>query len=412
MATEGNADHADRSRAQPRLGFADGLLVRVASMCIWVLLLLPLVYASILTWQEYLRLGAITAGLAYFWWRRRSLLSADETEGTGQQILLAVVLIFIAMQFDPSLTERGDQVSHQSFTSLILGGVIAIAFSAFALSGNLWKDGLGLLDWIVLSVVLLAFGLSLISYLLFGKILLWISIVRLVFYLMLWFLVTRWSPARPESRNRLWMGLIGVFVIACLVGCVRTGMMLYHHRAGDEAYAGRNYARAVEHYGRVAQLSQALGFEGMRDASVFGQAQIFYEQGEPEKAASILSMEEGFVKKVGPHEWEGPVGGMLYKNTSCWKDLKLYEGEVEIRVFARGYPALKIWPQMRVRLGEKILGEVEVNFQDLRPYVFQTSVKTGTQRLEISFLNDYWKPGSGDRSLQVEQAEIHYQKVP
>ncbi len=66
---------------------------------------------------------------------------------------------------------------------------------------------------------------------------------------------------------------------------------------------------------------------------------------------------------------------------------------------------------MRVRLGDRILGEVDVISGKATPYRFLAEAHSGKARLEISFLNDLWQRGGLDRNLYIEQAEITYQEI-
>ena len=91
----------------------------------------------------------------------------------------------------------------------------------------------------------------------------------------------------------------------------------------------------------------------------------------------------------------------------------LYKGKVEFQIYASGTPAHKEWPLMRVKLGDDILGDVFVTSGDLQPYSFPVEIhEKGRQRLEISFLNDFYqaKPYI-DRNLLVERAEINYHSI-
>lgn len=101
---------------------------------------------------------------------------------------------------------------------------------------------------------------------------------------------------------------------------------------------------------------------------------------------------------------------MLYTNISCWKDLNLFEGQAEVRVFAWGQPAVGVWPHMVVKLNGRKIGEADVTSGEARPYSFFAEVRRGRQRLEISFTNDYFQPPE-NRELWVGRVEVRYQKI-
>ena len=385
-------------------------IAEIPFVLLGVLILLPLSYAFMPTWQDYLRLGIINIGLGYLWWRYPTF-TLRQLEGV--KLLLVVTFFFIVIHFDPVAANRPilNTASPFSVYFIVWGGGVSFAFAIFVLYGNAWNNKLALSDWIVIVINLLLMGLSLGAGLLFGEKLQWVSSVKCMLYLMLWFLVTRLLPSRPGFERKLIAGILVVFAFICLVGGVRIGKTIYHYRAAIKSQT-EDAREALAHYEHAEESSRSLGLAALQDASLFRRAGLLYKQNAHEQAAKIFSMEEDFIKVVQPKEWEGPAGGKLYKNISCWKDLKLFEGKVEIKVFARGKPALDIWPRMRVKIEDRILGEVDVTSKEFRPYVFHTFVKTGRQRLEISFLNDAFNlQPHWDRSLWIEQAEIHYQEI-
>ena len=390
-------------------------LSRLIDIALGLLLLLPLFYISLPTWQEYIRLFVLAIGLACFWrkYYPTSSVPIDGAMGRVLIVFLAVRFIFIVTQFDPATggSQALDRSDHLNGSFLASSSLILVAFGAYGLPKKVWSARLDLLDRVVIVIVLLGIGLMAGARLVFGKELSWIVSLKFVFYLMLWFVVTRSVHTRVVSRNRLLAGMLGVLAVVCLGGCIRVGTAFYHYQSGEKSQH-KNADVALDHYRRAQELGRVLGLEALRDASLFREAGILFRQGEKGKAAKRLSMEEGFSYSIQPREWEGPAGGILYKHISCWKDLRLFHGKVEIQIFARGQSALDIWPRMRVKLGDEILGEVEVESGEVRPYLFLVEVESGLQRLEISFLNDFHDLLlNSDRNLWVEQAEIHYREI-
>ena len=385
----------------------------IITVCLWALLLFPAAYSFKLTCQEYIRLGVITICLGYLYCKHLSFLVGDGKKDAIHWGLLAVVLIFIANQFDPALSVQRNVISavHRNIFLGVLGGLALTAFAAYFFSWNSGSKSHRKLDSIIVVTALMAIGLLLGAKSLFLNDLSWEGSIRYIIYLLLWFIGSHGIPLGFESRKKFWIGILGIFILVCLVGCLRIGMAFYHFSAGEKALDMNNYKKSLEHLNSSQKLGQDLRIEGLYDDSLLGQAKVFFRQKKVEKSVAIFSLGRGFVKEVQFEEWEGPAGGHLYKNISCWKDLMLFEGQVEINVFARGKSAQDVWPRMQVRLGEKILGEVNVTAQTPQAYSFNASVKTSKQRLKISFLNDYWQPDGIDRSLFIEAAEIRYKKL-
>ena len=373
-----------------------------------LLLLLPMVFASTLVWQEYLRLVVITLGLGYFWWKYRDVEQADVHRITT--VFLALGFMFVITQFDPGRSAGADHAVWRDRFFWIPAGLALLGFVSAGGPGSFRRNALTTLDWVVIVTAVVAVALSTGAFLfLQGRSPLGIS-VRFVVYLMLWFLFTHGQVPDLRVRSKLVQGMLAVFCVVCIVGGARIGVACYHYLAGDGSRKQAAYDRAVGHYLRAESAARSLGLAGIRDASLFGRAEVLFKQGKEGDAAEILGMEEGFVQVIQPEEWEGPAGGILYTNLSCWKDLQLYAGRIDVQIFARGQPAVSVWPRMQVKLGNRILGEVEVSSSETRPYVLSTDVETGRQRLEISFMNDYYDLPN-DRNLWVEQAEIRYQEI-
>jgi len=375
-----------------------------------ILLLLPVFYAAHLVWQEYFRLIVITGGMGYLGYRLK-IFSGSMAADTDRslKVMLALVFMFVVAQFDPGrISANGEAGGRLLF--LLPAGLVAVAFTGFIFSNPFWKQGLSGLDWVVIFTVLTASILVIGTRLFVNGTFPWLSVLKYLVYLFIWFLFTRPLFSSSRIQIKFYSTALVVFLIVFLVGTVRAGTLFYHYLSGEQALETGNPEVALAHYAQAEVLGSDLRFLDLRDACVFAQAEILYKKGKKQTAAHILDMEEGFLKRVRTEEWEGPAGGELYTHISCWKEMALYAGQIEVIIFARGQSALDVWPLMKVKLGKTTLGEVEVISEEIQPYIFHTNVETGLQRLEITFLNDYYQLPE-DRNLWVEEAEIRYKEI-
>ena len=288
------------------------------------------------------------------------------------------------------------------------GGAGALGLWVFR-SGGRWA--LSLLDWTVVGVGLFAFVLSVGTGVAFGLEGKWLGSVLWLMYPVLWVVLSRLIPV--VGGHGLWLrrGVLGILALICVAGGVQAGGAYYPLLAGEAAERNGEYETARGYYEKSAERSQVLGLEGAYETSRLGMARSSWRLGDREKAAAVLGLDNDWRRVIQPAEWEGPAGGHLFKNVSCWRDLWLCQGEIKIQVHARGRAAKGVWPRMQVRLGGRLLGEVEVSSQKTKVYAFSAKVETGRERLEVSFLNDFWKLGVADRSLYIEKAEIAYDEV-
>ena len=372
------------------------------------LLLLPLIHAGELLIGEYIRLGLITAGLAYLW------LQNNTSERTAIY-LLAFVLIFALIQFDP-VQNGADQSAQGLFSFVYLwvygGLVVGAAVFYFAHLGPR-QIKLDFFDKLAIAIALALVLFSAGSSLLAGKEVVWGTQIKFFLAVLIWLLVAHVFAANGAYFKRFKVGALGVFALICLVGGIRVLTAFYHYQSGEQAQNGEDLKAALYHYERGARLSRELGMSYIEKSCTFRMAGILAGQGKIEEAIEVLGLEEDFVKVVRAEDWEGPEGGNLFYPTKCWKHLMLYKGKVEFQIYASGTPAHKEWPLMRVKLGDEILGDVFVNSGALQPYSFPVEIhEKGRQRLEISFLNDFYqaKPNI-DRNLLVERAEIQYHSI-
>jgi len=379
------------------------LLKSLFVITLFLLAVLPLAYSGTLVGQEYLRLGVITFGLSLYSWWRYDTISSD-SKSTHTAILIALGFIFAITQFNSKIYIAPLHTS--LWVSSILG---IITFGLFLLSHRSLRR-LNLLDWTVVGTVIFVLVISVGSHFLFEKSFPWHISNNLVIYILIWFTLTQWGPSEPATGRRLIRTLAVVFGIVCFVGMFRVGKAYYYHSVGERMRNSGDYEGAIAYFEDTAKLSQLLKLESLHDTAIFAKAEILYSQGDVAEAAQTLSLEDGFVLSIPANSWEGPSAGVLYTNISCWKNLTLYEGRVQVSIFARGVPALGVWPQMRVRLDGKVLGEVEVNSAEGKPYIFEVQIESGRQRIEVTFINDYFSPPE-NRDLWIEQAEIRYSEM-
>jgi hypothetical protein len=212
--------------------------------------------------------------------------------------------------------------------------------------------------------------------------------------------------------KKFWWVVLAVLAAASAVGAVRVTAVLWQSWQGEGARHQGDLPRAAAAFTRALEGSTRLEMTGVSTRVAFDLAGVLVAQGQPQQAAAVLGLAPGFIDVVPGDAWDGPEGGNLYYSISCWKDLVLLPGEVEIRVFASGTQALDVWPQMRVELGERVLGDVFVT-GDVAPYAFALQVPArGRQRLRISFLNDFHQMNPYlDRNLLVGQVEVEYRRV-
>jgi hypothetical protein len=374
------------------------------------LLLLPLVHVTLLTWQEYLRLGVVAIGLGVYarWYYQPTEVGGKISRAA---MLIALGLVFVTTQFDPATSAYGElQVVEPLNATFIVSSCLGLLlFLSFWLSGNALGK-IQLIDWVVVGAVFISLGLILGSHLLFERAIPINICIKLILYALIWIIATRWLSIEPAVERHFIKGLPIVFAVICLVGMVRVGNGFYHYESGRSEKENEHFDIAVLHFEKATEMGHFLDLSSLRDAAKFEKAAVLYQQGKLSEAAQTLSMSDGFVLSIAEDAWEGPSGGMLYTNISCWKDLILYNGRISITVFARGDPALGVWPKMHVRLDGDLLGEVEVDTKHVKSYAFEAQVGSGLKRLEIAFTNDYFDPPE-NRNLWIEQTEIRYEEI-
>jgi endoglucanase len=80
-------------------------------------------------------------------------------------------------------------------------------------------------------------------------------------------------------------------------------------------------------------------------------------------------------------------------------------GPTTITVTAKGSVVGGEWPHMKVHVGGKVVGEVDVNTDAWAPYPFQLSASAGSADIKLEFTND-GMDDSGDRNLYVDKLAV------
>ena len=370
----------------------------------------PLFYAAALAWSQYSRVGLITAGFAYLLWRHRGTEAGAGGALPVPALLLALGYIFVVNQFD-SVAIRGELDAGGLPptwvpAALIAGALVTCGWRGFVAT---WHG----LDWVAIGLGLLLTSVSVGGALIAGKGFAWHALGRILASVGLWFAVRGATRESPAGSRKLAMGLLAVLLLVCVTGCARAGAVFYYARKGQEARRESALPAAADHYARALALSRELQLRDTAEGMAFRLAGVLSAQGKEDEAAEILAMDEAFAIRVPADGWDGPIGGNLYCNLSCWKDLDLLPGEAEIRIHAQGTPALGAWPQMRVVLGDVDLGYVSVESREPVAHVFWVRVKERErQRLQLSFVNDYHQADPYvDRNLKIGEAEIWFRNI-
>jgi hypothetical protein len=297
---------------------------------------------------------------------------------------------------------------------LVAAGLVTGALVLSARHVGLWRTW-RLVDWLVLGGVLAALFAALVgSPLISGEGIAWQAAAYSVLALGVWLAVTRTTAMAlaPGVTRQLSRLVLLVLLLGSLAGAVRLGA-LFGLRAWGVQPQVRGDLDTLVALQHALDLSIGLGLDNVRTDLIFRLASAYAAQGDEAAAARALGLQSGFVDVIAIDAWEGPLGGDLQYHISCWRDLMLYPGRAQVVVYARGEPDYGIWPNMRVQLGEQVLGEVFVESDSLSPYSFDVQIQDrGRQRLTLTLNNDTANPDDNfDRSLHVAQAEIRYQQM-
>lgn len=103
----------------------------------------------------------------------------------------------------------------------------------------------------------------------------------------------------------------------------------------------------------------------------------------------------------------GPVsdGWNLWSNGSLTVEHSFHGGATVLGVWARGEAAAGVAPHMVVRVGDQVIGEVEVASEEHALFEFYYDAPVGARTVAIEFDNDYYQGGE-DRNLILDALEI------
>ncbi|HMA94802.1 MAG TPA: family 16 glycosylhydrolase [Polyangiaceae bacterium] len=163
---------------------------------------------------------------------------------------------------------------------------------------------------------------------------------------------------------------------------------------------------------RVRSLSLARGVHVVRLAFDTGDVNVNYldfvatsgvPAGPPTcSPASHTYSAEAMQKTTGA----AATGGWnLWSNGSASISHGFTGGDSIVTVNAWGQSASGIWPHMVVRVGDQVIGEVNVQASSYTPYQFFYAAPIGTRTVSVAFDNDYYQNGE-DRNLYLSGISI------
>jgi len=96
-------------------------------------------------------------------------------------------------------------------------------------------------------------------------------------------------------------------------------------------------------------------------------------------------------------------------------DQPIYSGVVirrdtlyRVKIRARAEIGNNIAPWLLIRIGDGLKGTLEITGADWQDYEFVAPLRSGFQQLSLTFLNDWWIPGTGDRNLLLDNVTLDY----
>lgn len=368
--------------------------------------LLPLRQLGTLDWLEIARVTFIATGLGFVLHRRWRLAGGSSDAMAGA--LIALGYVTVALQFGggtwPILGEWG-----MPMFSLLTFIVVTLSISEFRVS--------------VPDIVATTLVGTLVAALALNRFqtpkeaptseIPWLAEATISGSLLLWFAVTRTSPRSPATHKGLAVSLVGILGVVAVLGLSDIAAIPYYWLSCQRARTQASTEDAIDYASKGLAASRDLALGNQERAFRFRLASIWSESGKTENAAKVLGFSDEFTDMIPADAWEGPEGGNLYYETSCWKDVEFLPGRVRVQVYASGNEVDGEWPYMRVELDDHQLGDIWVTSTEPRPYTLPVSIeKRSMKRLRISFLNDlYQKSPRKDRNLKVDHAELHYLQV-
>ncbi|MEW6756314.1 MAG: carbohydrate-binding domain-containing protein [Candidatus Latescibacterota bacterium] len=373
----------------------------VPAVALGAVALLPLAQMGHLAWPQYARLWVAAPGLGYLLWRYLRPAATPAPGLVGPLVTLG--FMYVVHQF------RGEAAA-----APLLAGVVGLSLVA-ALGGLLSAGSVHLTraDAVAAAAALILVLPGGSKALAGGQPLPWDLLARAGASLLLWFAVTRTLRVSPAAARAVALSLVGVLAVVAAYGAVQVASVRLSRLRSESARTAGELDRAAHLFDSALARAGRLGLDGLADGLAFQLAGVLQARGHSDQAAGTLGLQPGFVQVTAADAWEGPEGGNLYYLVSCWKDLTLHPGEVQLVIYASGTPADDVWPLMRVKLDQRVLSDVPVTSTDARPYSLTVQVpRPSRQRLEVLFLNDYHQAEPyQDRNLRVHQAEVRYRQI-
>jgi len=292
---------------------------------------------------------------------------------------------------------------------LWLGILVAAGFVALGNERNIAETSA--LDLTVGSVAIGIWIISVGAELLYGLGELWTESLQFGLYAVVYIVLRRCLVGLSSSERRwLLAPTVASMSVVCLVGSVSVGAVLHEFSRAQEAEISGQHVVAASRYRLTEEQAQNHGFVTLAERSKLGLTRSLLRQGKLDVAKNVMGIPADGVITIEPTRWKGPTGVLLFKNVSCWEDVWLLEGKVDVEISVIGPEVRGVVPLLRVELGGDVLGEIEVTSAGGTTHTLSTQVATGRQRLELRLMNGFWTSGGEHRWARLGTAQIRYRE--
>ena len=355
-----------------------------------------------MSWSDYLRF----CGLTFFLWISCEMVRRQS------DIFKWFVLQCIAMIGFFFIVDTCMLMHESGYSYLLLLHVPIIGAGIFLSLRDMPKLKWCMWDWVsiflLIFLIILFLGVGMVykqptPYGVIGGVILGYGFIR--------FILLQQGPVFGMGKEYQFAKKLRVIcLVGCGVGFVKMSVAWLALMGSNLALAEQIFQTANKRIELTEKINDQLQIEFFNQQIVYHRFRSLVNQGLTTKALKLLGIDEDRTVRLKSHDWVGPSGGTLYKNVSCWQDLYLATGKIEVTVWAKGQSAIGQWPLMEIRLNNILLGKVEVNSSYFQAYSFETPVIQGFQRLEIAMTNDL-NQGDIDRNLWVGRAELNYREL-